>query len=101
MRSLGNWRSPAIAAEFAGHDNADFAQEFLRRNPEYRREYDETLLGIAGDKQDRIDRMEGLARRWGMTFPRLAGCRPAQCTCALGTVARLDSRHRRCCTVRV
>ena len=101
MRSLLDWRSPAAAADFDGHDNADFAQEFLRRNPDYRREYSDALLGIAADEQGRIERLEGLARRWGMTFPVSARCRSARCARALGTGACGNNRHHRCRAVRV
>ncbi|WP_342251551.1 transcriptional regulator domain-containing protein [Sphingomonas sp. OTU376] len=52
-----------------GLDIAGFAQEFLRRNPDYRREYAELHL-------DRVDPNgpdpEVMARRWGLIFPGLA-----------------------------
>jgi Family of unknown function (DUF6499) len=96
MRSNSGWRSPKVAEDFAGHDNADFAQEFLRRNPDYRREYSEAQLGTVADEPDRSERLEGLARRWGMTFPVFARCRAAGCSSTLGTDACRDNRHHRC-----
>lgn len=96
MRNLLDWRSPEIADEFAGHDNADFAQEFLRRNPDYQRDYQQTDDRIASDPTDERKETEGLARRWGMCFPLRSRRRSARCTCALGTVACRDDRHRRC-----
>jgi Family of unknown function (DUF6499) len=69
MRENSGWRSPKIAAEYAGHDLADFAQEFLRRNPNYRIDYQSTLDKISAEHLDESAEMEGLARRWGMGFP--------------------------------
>ena len=36
MEDKPDWRSESYAKTFETHDRADFAQEFLRRNPEYR-----------------------------------------------------------------
>jgi Family of unknown function (DUF6499) len=100
MGKVSDWRSPSIAQAFVGHDNADFAQEFLRRNPDYRRDFDEACAQMKARGSDPDKEMEGLARRWGMTFPvsarRVSGGR----TCALDTGACCDNRDRRCCAVR-
>lgn len=96
MRTNLGWRSPTIAEDFSEHDNADFAQEFLRRNPAYQREYSDAQDRIEADALDSNNEMEGLARRWGMTFPMSAGCRSARCARALGTVACCYNRNRRC-----
>lgn len=41
MADPSSWRSTASAEHYAAHDFADFAQEFLRRNSDYRHEWAE------------------------------------------------------------
>lgn len=50
-------------------DFPGFAQEFLRRNPAYVRDFDSVMAGTRGDPAAR----EVMARRWGLCFPLLAG----------------------------
>lgn len=45
-------------------DFPGFAQEFLRRNSDYRREY--RALAVTDPTPDR---QEEMARRWGLCFP--------------------------------
>lgn len=53
--------------EFKYHDYADFAQEFLRRNPDYRLQYRQLgeaavmALGTSGYRE--------MAHHWGLEFP--------------------------------
>ena len=47
---------------FAQHDLADFAQEFLARNPEYRKQ-----AAAVADRQVEDSAIE-LARSWGLEF---------------------------------
>ena len=69
MSKALDWRSPDFAKHYARHDYADFAQEFLTRNKDYCREYNETLARIGEHDVDAQEEMEVLARRWGMIFP--------------------------------
>ena len=46
-------------------DFPGFAQEFLRRNPAYRRDYD----GVMSDPRSGSAAQEGMALRWGLCFP--------------------------------
>lgn len=46
-------------------DFPGFAQEFLRRNPEYRRDYESVMADPDGDPTAQ----EVMARRWGLCFP--------------------------------
>lgn len=69
MPVSAGWRSPRAAEHYANHDLADFAQEFLRRNPDYRRDYAEVQQRVAARRTSRQAEMEGLARRWGLSFP--------------------------------
>lgn len=69
MAGEATWRSSDYGERFKHHDHADFAQEFLRRNPDYVRDYDDTQRR-AGDAPHRAqEEKEGLARRWGLSFP--------------------------------
>ena len=56
----------AAAVDFAGHDFADFAQEFLRRNQGYREDYARIMMTPATSAPLA---WEGLARQWGLCFP--------------------------------
>ena len=53
-------------------DLPGFAQEFLRRNPAYRRDYDSVMSEPHPDPAAR----EVMARRWGLSFPvrSASGC---------------------------
>lgn len=73
MRTGPDWRSPITAAEFAELDYADFAQEFLRRNPQYCAEYHDLVRRIAVEDLHERAEMEVLARRWGLRFPLRPG----------------------------
>lgn len=49
-------------------DRAGFAQEFLRRNPLYRADWEKVRRMREGSAQEQ----EVMARRWGLTFPMRA-----------------------------
>lgn len=63
------WRSALFADNYKDHDYADFAQEFLRRNADYQRDYAETAQRIADHPEIKPQEEEGLAGRWGLSFP--------------------------------
>jgi hypothetical protein len=69
MSGGSTWRSRSTAADFASHDYADFAQEFLRRNADYGRDHRATQRRIGRRPANTQDEQEGLARRWGLSFP--------------------------------
>jgi hypothetical protein len=69
MEKGTSWRSDASAAQYADHDYADFAQEFLRRNRDYQSEYASTNERIATNPITASAEEEGLAGRWGLCFP--------------------------------
>lgn len=57
-----DWHSPNFAILFDYHDRADFAQEFLRRNPDYRQHCSDTGMG-------EVHRQQSLtqgAEPWGL-----------------------------------
>lgn len=61
MEEKPDWRSENYAKAFEDHDRADFAQEFLRRNPAYRDDYARAVdaAPIAGRR---------MAKHWGLVF---------------------------------
>ena len=48
-------------------DYAELAQEFLRRNPRYRAEFEVAMRAPPGRVGDRV--REEMARPWGLAFP--------------------------------
>lgn len=62
MEQAVGWRSPYFPKIFELYDHADFAQEFLRRNPAYRSAYRAAKGSACGDGLRR------LARHWGLVF---------------------------------
>jgi Family of unknown function (DUF6499) len=93
MSDRSSWRSPSTADQYQNHDYADFAQEYLQRNTEYRRDHTETMANLAEDPQIALAQKEGLAGRWGLCFPHDARCEPADSTGPVVTV-RSARRHR-------
>ena len=60
-----------LDAERQALDFAGFAQEFLRRNPTYRSEYNAVMYGSEGDHTTTVQ--EAMARSWGLDFPMRPG----------------------------
>lgn len=58
--------SPSYTLDFA-----DFAQEFLRRNPAYRRDYDQLVWKQGGGLRSSAGRR--MAVSWGLEFPDRSG----------------------------
>lgn len=54
---------PRAALDFAG-----FAQEFLRRNPDYRNAWRALAPGSAYDPP--LNEKEDMAQQWALSFPR-------------------------------
>lgn len=91
MSGGSTWRSRSTAADFASHDYADFAQEFLRRNESYVEDHRATEQRIANRPGNAQMEQEGLARRWGLSFPCPARRAPRRLPSAL--VARAVGDH--------
>lgn len=95
MSGGASWRSPSTADRYRDHDYADFAQEFLQRNPDYVADYEKTEARTKADPANRIAEREGLAGRWGLCFPHIAQRRcPAQPGAVVAT-PRARRRHPR------
>ncbi|WP_238147121.1 transcriptional regulator domain-containing protein [Rhizorhabdus dicambivorans] len=95
MSGGSSWRAPNAAERYAHHDYADFAQEFLQRNSDYLRDHAETQARIAREPASAQAEEEGLAGRWGLSFPHLAGRRSAKQSGALVTARGARRRRRR------
>lgn len=78
MSGGSSWRSPSTADQYRHHDYADFAQEFLNRNADYRQDHADTLARIAEFPQTEQIEQEGLSRRWGLSFPLRSDGKPAR-----------------------
>lgn len=63
-----DWRSADAAEVLMRLDQEQFALEFLRRNPAYRKDYRNTQDCIAGGLLSQEAGMAHLARRWGLSF---------------------------------
>ncbi|WP_454885886.1 transcriptional regulator domain-containing protein [Sphingomonas oryzagri] len=88
MGQPSNWRSPGYADDYAEHDFADFAQEFLRRNPEYQTDHasvvekgDPARDGPAGSAMA----SSAIADKWGLLFRLRSPGRPAHLSRTLAT----------------
>lgn len=61
------WRSSSTAQDFADHQYPDFAQEFLRRNPDYRRDYRRVTRQVAAGRMTTAGASEAVSK-WGLVF---------------------------------
>lgn len=97
MPGGSSWRSPSTADQYRDHDYADFAQEFLHRNADYRRDYAETQGRIASFPGTGHEEREGLSRRWGLSFPHRSASKsaPEPSTLVAQCFARRDNRRDR------
>ena len=64
-----DWRSPAAYAYLDELNPAGLAWEFLRRNPDYQRDYRAAALDAAGQPEF----PEPLILQWGLRFPGRSG----------------------------
>ncbi len=61
------WQSPATAETFADYEFPDFAQEFLRRNPNYRKDYRRITRRLSDGSLTPAGASEAV-RPWGLVF---------------------------------
>jgi hypothetical protein len=69
MSPVLDWRSAAAYAYLDELNPAGLAWEFLRRNPDYQRDY----RAAAGDSADQAEFPEAVILRWGLRFPGRSG----------------------------
>ncbi|MGQ3673917.1 transcriptional regulator domain-containing protein [Xanthobacter sp. TB0139] len=65
-----DWRSPAAYRHAKHIPAAGFAWEYLRRNDDYRRDYQ----AVAITRRSGSPALEAFADRWGLRFPMRPGC---------------------------
>ena len=96
MPRTTDWRSPQAVDALLELDRADLAWEFLRRNPDYREDFRQTLQRVATGEISEEAAMTEFSRRWGVSFrprSRLAGEREPD-----DLAARADTVDRRSCS---
>lgn len=64
MPEQGTWRISTAYDYVDELDSPDLAWEFLRRNSEYRNDYDKLTEVVRG----KDDAVSGLSRKWGLSF---------------------------------
>ena len=64
MPGRSDWRSSSAAETLSQLDRAGFAWEFLRRNPDYRKDYSR----IADDAEGGAQAAATIGERWGLVF---------------------------------
>jgi Proteobacterial transcriptional regulator-like domain len=62
------WRSPETIDRLNRLERPGFAVEFLRRNPDYRRDFARTQRHLALPTVDAEAVRAAFARRWGLRF---------------------------------
>jgi hypothetical protein len=75
-QSVPDWRSPTAYAYLNDLDLAGFAWEFLRRNPDYRRNF----RSVGGKPKSHTQFARRSMNRWGLRFRNRSG--PARGYCA-------------------
>jgi hypothetical protein len=64
-----SWRSQDAFAYLDRVQRAGFAWEFLRRNPDYREDYERMSRDAASGTPIALEAALALSRRWGLSFP--------------------------------
>jgi hypothetical protein len=91
MPPVRQWRSDAAYAYLNELEPAELAWEFLRRNPNYQRDYK-----AAGDATaDQAELSDSLIAQWGLRFRDPSGSSRGQRTGRLAGASRSKRRSRR------
>ncbi len=64
-----SWRSQEATVYLDRAQRIGFAWEFLRRNPDYRDDYEHMSHQVASGRTMGMEAALALARRWGLSFP--------------------------------
>lgn len=68
MPRTTDWRSQDAVDTLLELDRAGLAWEFLRRNPDYREDFSQTLQRVATGEISEETAMTEFSRRWGLSF---------------------------------
>jgi Proteobacterial transcriptional regulator-like domain len=90
-----SWRSQEATAYLDRAQRIGFAWEFLRRNPDYRDDYDHISRHVASGTTIALEAALALAQRWGLSFPVRPGATERPRTDAMGCqcFASRDGAH--------
>jgi hypothetical protein len=95
-----SWRSQDATAYLDRVQRAGFAWEFLRRNPDYRQDYEIMSRHVASGATSDVEVALALGQRWGLSFSvrpsaaqrsragTLGDQCPPNCNCAHGVTTR-------------
>jgi hypothetical protein len=64
-----SWRSQEATAYLDSAQRTGFAWEFLRRNPDYRKDYEHMSRHVASGTTIALEAALALAQHWGLSFP--------------------------------
>ena len=81
--SVPDWRSPTDYAYLNDLDPAGFAWEFLRRNPDYRRNF---RGGVDKPKREKQSTQQSMTH-WGLRFRHQSGVARRHCPTDLAAAA--------------
>jgi hypothetical protein len=69
MPGGAGWRSKSATDYLDEVQRSGFAWEFLRRNPDYRVDYERMSLHLDRGTSSEFEVALALAKRWGLKFP--------------------------------
>lgn len=88
MPKRPDWRSASAVETLRRIDRAGFAWEFLRRNPRYRKDYNQIRKGAP--RSPRV--AEAVSQRWGLCFRLRSQACIGRCSSYLATRAGSPQR---------
>jgi hypothetical protein len=91
MSTRPNWRTPSATTSLHQLDRAGFAWEFLRRNPNYRKEFAQIPKEAANTEAARV----ATGERWGLCFRVRSRSSSPRSTGHLAAGACAAQRHSR------
>lgn len=73
MPDHGSWRSDDASDYLIQVERSGFAWEFLRRNPDYRRDFETMNRLLQNGTREDLEVVLALVQRWGLGFPMRPG----------------------------
>ena len=95
MLDDGGWRSADTVEYLKRTQRIGFAWEFLRRNPDYRRDFEVMNRLLQNGTQDDLETVLALVRRWGLGFPLRPNAPVQSGSGRLGRCSAANDRHAR------
>ena len=85
-----SWRSQDATVYLDHVQRAGFAWEFLRRNPDYRSDYEDMSRDVASGTAGTLKAALALAQRWGLSFPMRSAATKRPCPDIVGVQCSAD-----------